>query len=118
MPRNTRRVALLVVLALCVLTLCSSAASDWPVRLSQMTDDELVELREALDAELTERGLEIVGAKRSAPTDASPLVWITRSGKKYHSINTCSNMKNPSQVSLETAKGKGLTPCKKCNPPE
>lgn len=43
------------------------------------------------------------------------LVWVpTKGGTKYHSKSTCSNMKNPLQVSIETAEADGYTPCKKC----
>ena len=43
-------------------------------------------------------------------------VWIpTNGGTKYHSSPSCSNMKNPEQVSLEYAKAKGFTACKRCH---
>lgn len=42
------------------------------------------------------------------------MVWIPRSGKRYHSISTCSNMKDPTQVPLEEALDRGFTPCKRC----
>lgn len=42
------------------------------------------------------------------------MVWIPKSGKKYHSSSSCSNMKNPSQVPLDTAISQGYTPCSKC----
>ena len=45
------------------------------------------------------------------------MVWIPKTGKKYHSKSSCSNMKNPSHVSLSTAKSRGFTPCSKCSPP-
>ena len=41
-------------------------------------------------------------------------VWIPRTGQKYHSNSKCSNMKNPSLVSLSEAKRLGYTACKKC----
>ncbi|MDO4453909.1 MAG: peptidoglycan-binding domain-containing protein [Eubacteriales bacterium] len=41
-------------------------------------------------------------------------VWIPNTGSKYHSNAYCSNMKNPSQVTLEDAQAMGYTPCKKC----
>lgn len=44
------------------------------------------------------------------------MVWIPKSGKKYHKISSCSNMKNPTQVPLSTALSRGYTPCKKCKP--
>lgn len=55
---------------------------------------------------------------RRTPSDSHAYVWIPKSGKKYHSNSSCSNMSNPCKVTLDTAKGKGLTPCKKCNPPK
>lgn len=44
----------------------------------------------------------------------SGLVWIPKSGKKYHSKSSCSNMKNPSSVTKQEAVNRGYTPCKKC----
>lgn len=42
------------------------------------------------------------------------MVWIPKSGTKYHSYAGCSNMKNPSQVTKEEAESRGYEPCKKC----
>lgn len=42
------------------------------------------------------------------------IVWISGSGKKYHSNSGCSNMKNPSQVTKKKAESMGREPCKKC----
>lgn len=42
------------------------------------------------------------------------MVWIPKSGSKYHSNSGCSNMKNPSQVTKEEAESRGYEPCKKC----
>ena len=42
------------------------------------------------------------------------MVWIPKTGKKYHTRKTCSNMNNPRQVSKEYAEDHGYTPCKKC----
>ena len=42
------------------------------------------------------------------------LVWIPKTGHKYHSYDGCSNMKNPSCVSLEEAIDRGYTQCSKC----
>lgn len=41
-------------------------------------------------------------------------VWIPKTGKKYHSTPSCSNMKNPSRVSLPYAKSHGYGKCRKC----
>lgn len=42
------------------------------------------------------------------------MVWIPRTGSKYHNNPNCSNMKNPSQVTLQEAIDQGYEPCKKC----
>ena len=42
------------------------------------------------------------------------MVWIPKSGKKYHDNANCSNMKNPSQVTKSEAVSRGFTPCSKC----
>lgn len=50
--------------------------------------------------------------------DAEPkdeiYVWISGSGKKYHSKSDCSNMKSPKKVTKEYAEEKKYTACKKC----
>ena len=51
----------------------------------------------------------------SATDETEVLVWIPKSGKRYHSNANCSNMNNPTQVSLDDAISKGFTPCKRCN---
>lgn len=42
------------------------------------------------------------------------MVWIPKSGKRYHRNSSCSNMKGPSQVTKSQAISWGYTPCKKC----
>lgn len=41
-------------------------------------------------------------------------VYIPQNGSKYHSNPNCSNMHNATAISLEEAKSRGYTPCKKC----
>jgi len=41
-------------------------------------------------------------------------VWIPRTGAKYHSRASCSNMRNPYYVTLTEAIDRGYTKCKKC----
>jgi competence protein ComEC len=48
------------------------------------------------------------------PTPTEKMVWIPNSGTKYHSKPSCSNMKNPTQVTKTQAEASGYTPCKKC----
>ncbi|ACD54138.1 MBL fold metallo-hydrolase [Clostridium botulinum] len=43
-------------------------------------------------------------------------VWVAnKTSKVYHSSKDCSNMKSPSEISLEDVQAKGLKPCSKCN---
>lgn len=42
------------------------------------------------------------------------LVWITKTGKRYHSRSNCGSTKTAWQVTLEEAERKGLTRCGKC----
>ncbi len=50
----------------------------------------------------------------SAQGSSGTIVWIPQSGSKYHSKSSCSNMKNPAQVTKEEAEQRGYEPCKKC----
>lgn len=54
-----------------------------------------------------------VGAEQGEST--RELVWVpTNGGTKYHRRSSCSNMRNPDQVSVQTAISQGFTPCKRC----
>ena len=50
----------------------------------------------------------------TASEDAQNMVWIPKSGKKYHINPSCSGMKNPTQVTIDEAENQGFTPCKRC----
>lgn len=41
-------------------------------------------------------------------------VWISGTGKRYHSSSSCSGMKDPVKVTLEEAEDRGLSPCQNC----
>ena len=49
------------------------------------------------------------------PDEQTEMVWIPKSGEKYHTRPDCSNMKNPTQVTKEEAEAEGFTPCKRCH---
>ena len=53
-------------------------------------------------------------AETEQPQSRETMVWIPKSGSKYHIDPECSNMKDPTQVSLSQAESMGYTPCKKC----
>lgn len=100
----------------------------------------LLEEREAAETAASTRGLpdftlpdDTQEPDSSSPVDAAVLeigtpepgggetttrgsgVWIPKSGSKYHSIPTCSGMKDPTQVTKEEAERRGYTPCKRCH---
>lgn len=50
------------------------------------------------------------------PAADTQMVWIPRSGSKYHKKATCSNMKNPQEVTKEDAIAMGYESCGKCKP--
>lgn len=45
---------------------------------------------------------------------SAEMVWIPKSGTKYHSHAGCSNMNDPTEVTKEEAEEQGFTACKKC----
>lgn len=47
-------------------------------------------------------------------TSSDSMVYVSRTGTKYHNNPNCSNMNNPDYVSLETAIAQGRSACSKC----
>ncbi len=69
--------------------------------------------------ETTEPVIETTQAATEATTQPTEpteeMVWIpTGGGTKYHSKASCSNMDNPSHVTISQAIARGFTPCKRC----
>lgn len=59
-----------------------------------------------------------ITVQQTAPAPTLQYVWLSATGKKYHSINNCGNM-NPAKatyVTLEEALNRGKEPCKNCIP--
>lgn len=54
------------------------------------------------------------GATGKTRGGSGTMVWIPRTGHKYHSNPYCSGMVNPSEVSLSQAQAWGYGACKKC----
>ena len=48
----------------------------------------------------------------------SQTVYITKSGKKYHSVNCSSLKKSSIPIDLKEAVNRGYDACSKCNPPQ
>ena len=56
----------------------------------------------------------IAYAAKSTNKENEIKVWISNTGAKYHSKESCSNMKKPRQVTIAEAELKGYKPCQKC----
>lgn len=69
----------------------------------------------ALEKERQAKVAAAAAAKREAEERAKEQkVWVSGSGGCYHSKSSCSNMRDPWQVTLSKAKEMGRRPCKKC----
>lgn len=110
-----RRMTAFFLVALLAFTPVLAWALDWSTFFSSLTDDDLIALQEALANELTVRGLS-GSASDEKQTALEALVWIPKSGSKYHRNSSCSNMKEPSQVPISEAIRLGYEPCKRCKP--
>ncbi len=54
-------------------------------------------------------------SKRPSPApEQTQMVWLPKSGTKYHYKSTCSNMKSPTEVTITEAINRGYGPCSKC----
>ncbi|MBQ3003842.1 MAG: hypothetical protein IJD82_08925 [Clostridia bacterium] len=71
---------------------------------------------ESIDASVSDENEESVNQNTEQSTEVKEqMVWIPKSGSKYHSKAGCSNMKNPTQVTKSEAEAMGYTPCKRCH---
>lgn len=49
------------------------------------------------------------------PEPQAEMVWITRTGSKYHSVPNCRNSQDSTQIPLDDAISRGYEPCKNCH---
>lgn len=61
------------------------------------------------------QGQQDMASAFSAAPAGGTMVWIPKSGSKYHSRSSCSNMRNPGQVTLDEAIRRGYDSCSKCH---
>ena len=57
-------------------------------------------------------------AQQTQQDPKTQIVYITRTGKKYHRDGCRYLAASKIEISLKDAKGKGYTACKVCRPPE
>jgi hypothetical protein len=67
-----------------------------------------------VDARLPVPTATAVLQKNAAAVTQERMVYVSRTGTKYHDSAVCSNMKSPLYMTLEEAKGRGRTACSKC----
>lgn len=67
-----------------------------------------------VESSMTSGSPDETNSKNNSSAGSGIFVWIPRTGSKYHSRSSCSNMKNPSQVTIEEAIRRGYEPCNKC----
>lgn len=51
----------------------------------------------------------------SGTAQSGDIVYVTKSGSKYHSKETCSSMKEPLEMTLSEAEEEGYEPCGRCH---
>ncbi|GAI72946.1 unnamed protein product, partial [marine sediment metagenome] len=81
----------------------------------EILDAHLVKFNQLWEEELPVVSPEITEAKQRAPPDIT--VYITNTGKKYHSLGCRYLSKGYIPISLTSAKERGYTPCSVCRPP-
>ena len=114
-----RKKSALVLIIMIAIVCCVPSAAAARYDLSALSDSDLLSLYQSLLEEADVRGIDITDANSTtASTKQEAMVWVPKSGKKYYSKSTCSNMKNPSEVTLSMAKKLGYGACSKCNPPK
>ncbi len=78
-------------------------------------DKEKIEVIKHTEIETIIQVTETTHQEKTEPqTTEEILVWISKTGKRYHLTPDCSDMKLPLQVTLEEAELRDYTPCLKC----
>lgn len=53
-------------------------------------------------------------AKPASTPTQTKMVWISKSGTRYHCIASCSGMKDPTEIPEDEAIARGRKPCQRC----
>ncbi len=118
----------LVLLLLLLLSTALAAGGSLSLKASQPLDRQFEAFRAYLDSLPAEdraawaaEMAAILQQEESASSrlslaaiDGDALVWVSKTGKKYHSDSGCSGMKSPRSLTREDAIRQGYQPCKKC----
>ena len=110
---------IMLVSALTILTSCGIDSSSLSASASMPMESETEVTKQHLDDVAVENEqvqvTDIVGEdEEEAEATDEEMVWLSRTGKCYHSKSSCSNMKDPVQVPLSEALKKKKIACSKC----
>ena len=84
---------------------------------AQLEAQRQAELQAQQEAEAARIAAEQEAALQAQQQSQAQMVWISATGSKYHSYNSCGQM-NPAtsyQMSLSDAQAQGYEPCKRCH---
>ena len=84
---------------------------------AQLEAQRQAELQAQQEAEAARIAAEQEAALQAQQQAQAQMVWISATGSKYHSYNSCGQM-NPAtsyQMSLSDAQAQGYEPCKRCH---
>ena len=141
MPAKIITSVVLVIYTICIITYGAGSENDQvnsDISSPTSISSEIESSQESSDPESEIEEIESSQAEPSAPIESEQqtetvlppqsyteevsetepqavMVWISSNGTKYHSKSSCSNMKNPSQITLDEAIAQGYTPCKRCH---
>ena len=89
-------------------------------RCARQTEKGLWTARAATDAPPTSQPVARPATRPSAPADehAAELVYVSKSGQKYHRKDCQFVKEDAKALSVQQAKIQGYTPCARCKPPE
>ena len=127
-----KKLTALVLAFVTIAAIALAAGSSLTIKSSQTLEEQFEAFRAYLDSLPTDKRaawmakMTSITEEEQAKTALSggipaaageeAMVWVSKSGKKYHAVSTCSNMKNPRQVTRAEALRRGLEPCKRCKP--
>ncbi len=86
-------------------------ATEEPISENTETEDSNID---ETDENISEINPEAEPTAITQPGNTIQMVWLPESGTKYHNNDSCSDMNNPRQVTLDEAVNAGYEPCKKC----
>ena len=84
------------------------------VEINYLTGDAKIASDDMTEDEWIDATSDDAASTTSIAVNPDKLVYITKSGKKYHADEHCSDMKNPTRTIIDDAVAKGYEPCKKC----